>query len=178
MDSVRLGISGHYLDGSSTGLKMGLPGAYGVIQYLYDQTKQKLGKDKRSTQRFHYGDEIEWLSDMLSFTPAGVYEFLINHGVPLTTIAATFEGLSGGRALAEKYESRPNALSFVTVNEYAMLPKPVPAIRRYLKALAQIGILSTSGDTFYIHYQERPSIGRNISDYQKHTEEGLDQYKE
>jgi hypothetical protein len=28
MDSVRLGISGHYLDGSSTGLKMGLPGAY------------------------------------------------------------------------------------------------------------------------------------------------------
>lgn len=28
MDSVRLGISGHYLDGCSPGLKMGLPDAY------------------------------------------------------------------------------------------------------------------------------------------------------
>lgn len=148
----------------------------GVILKIYDDQMRKIAQHKRTNKRFYYGDEIAWLSDMPSISPTDIYKFLMKRGVPLTTLARTFEEFANGEPLAEKYGSRPDSLRFVTVKEYSMLPKPVPAIRRYLKALSQIGILSASNDTFFIPFQSRPETEQSVPNYEDLAWEGLAEY--
>lgn len=148
----------------------------GVILKIYDDQMRKIAQHKRKNKRFYYGDEIAWLSDMPSIYPADIYKFLLRSGVPLTTLASTFEEFSEEEPLVEKYGSRPDSLQFVTVKEYRLLPKPVPTIRRYLKVLSHIGILSASNDTFFIPFQSRPSVAQSVPNYDELAREGFSEY--
>jgi hypothetical protein len=148
----------------------------GVILKIYDDQMRKIAQHKRKNRRFYYGDEIAWLSDMPSISPTDIYKFLMKRGVPLTTLARTFEEFTEGEPLAEKYGSRPESLRFVTVKEYSILPKPVPAIRRYLKVLSQIGVLSASNDTFFIPFQSRPETEQSVPNYEELAREGFAEY--
>lgn len=147
-----------------------------IILRLYDKQIEKINRLKRANRQFYYGEEIAWLSDQPAVTPIGIYTFLKKKGVPLTKVASTFEMLADGQALAESHGSRPESLRYVTVKEYAMLPKPVPAIRRYLNALAKAGIVSPSGDIYSINQNPRPKIDQRVPDYSLLCEEGLSQY--
>lgn len=147
-----------------------------VIQKLYDEQIRKINRLKRTNRQFYYGEEIAWLSDQPAITPIGIYNFLKRKGIPLTKVASTFEILADGEALAESYGSRPEELKYVTVKEYQTLPKPVPAVRRYLNALANVGILSPSGDVYSLVYHARPRIDQRVPDYSLLCEEGLSQY--
>ncbi|UZD64059.1 hypothetical protein [Marinobacter sp. AN1] len=150
----------------------------GVILRIFDNQVKRIAQYKRKNRRFFYGEEIAWLSDTPQISPVGVYEFLKQQEVRLTDVANTFEQLAGGEPLAENHSTRPASIRHVTVKEYAILPKPVPTIRRYLKALAGAGILSVSNDTFFIPYQRRPSVDTPITDFEKLAQAGLMQYQE
>lgn len=90
-------------------------------------------------------------------------------------MAQVFQYLAG-EPFQEAYAKRPEQLRFVTVKKYELLPKSIPAIRRYLNALARSGILDPSGDAYFIQHQDRPGIMHTVENHPTLQDEGLKKY--
>lgn len=88
----------------------------------------------------HIKDYVEWVT----FTPQTLYEEIKGKEL-LTDLAKTFEE-SHGPIISER---KVDCLKYLTGAEFEALPKPIPAIRQYCNALADIGFLEKrSGDHY------------------------------
>lgn len=146
-----------------------------VIQGMYDKTRRKIASQKKKNRRYYYGDEVAWLSELPGITPGRVYQVLMEKRLILTKVAQVFQDLAG-QPLQEAYSTRPEQLQFVKAKEYEIIPKPIPAIRRYLNALARLDILDPSGDIYFMQYQDRPGFMHRVENYPAIKGEGLKQY--
>jgi hypothetical protein len=83
---------------------------------------------------------ISWVS----FTPKSLYDE-INGKELLTKLSMSFEDNHGPIISEKKVEQ----FSYLTVKEFAALPKPIPAIRKYCNSLVELGLLTKcSGDDY------------------------------
>ena len=130
-----------------------------IICKEFDKTLKKIEGQRKRSRRNFYGYENHWLAEMPGITPQGVYNYLQSR-VSLNLIASEFEKIAG-EPLSEKFAARPSTIQHVMVKEYELLPKPVPAIRRYLNHLTSLGILDPSADVYYIPFQNRPTLKIN-----------------
>jgi hypothetical protein len=145
-----------------------------IIWTEYDKTTKKIASQKNRSHKSFFDDELDWLDEAKIITPKEVYEYLKSE-VPLNSIAEEFEKVAGEQ-LNENYSTKPKAIKYVMVKEYELLPKPVPAIRRYLMHLVRLGILESSGETYCVPLKKRPTLKESVQSYSLIVDEGMKQY--
>lgn len=109
--------------------------------------------------------------------PLGAYKILKDQGVELTQLSKVFEDVAG-IPLPERYEERPENLPFLTPGQYKLLPKPLTAVKNYLRALDELGILAGQGEFFSFMRGRRPDILNRLEKLPSIGKAGLTQYIE